>query len=251
MDQPGATWKGSGELKALRRIVGGSAEDDEDALAPVGHNRAPQAIVYETTAQEIALEEQALVVERELEAASRGAERAGRELSKLREYFCAVEMRRRERILRVRAEGGAIKEIAAQFNISLDSVRAHIKMASRGRTGLGRGAAGRFTTWASARFKLSRKTIIEYIHIATHVEHYRDRRERDKETQRRNQQLVNLIRASQEGKVAPEVFRRGFLALGDRGAPSRTAVACWIISLEAGTDDPQEVARWFAKAIAR
>jgi hypothetical protein len=83
----GADWKGVGELKTLRRIVGGSAEEDDDAAAPVGHNGPPQGAVYETTGPEIALEEQAQVVERVLGKSEETRASVGEELVKLREKF--------------------------------------------------------------------------------------------------------------------------------------------------------------------
>jgi DNA-binding NarL/FixJ family response regulator len=118
----GTAWVAGGELKTLRRIVGGSAEEDEDVPAAIGHNHTPQAAVHESTGPEIALEEQAQVVERVLVEAEGRAEVAGRELLRLRARFCEVETGRRARILRLRAEGMRTVEIAAEIGVSRGTV---------------------------------------------------------------------------------------------------------------------------------
>jgi hypothetical protein len=236
----GADWKGGGEIKALRRIIGGSSEEDEDAPAPVGHNREPQGAVHESAGPEIALEEQAQIVERYLNEAAGAKKRTHGELMKLRQRFCDVEFGRHARVMRMHAEGLSQAKIAAQIGISQPSVGYHIKAAAEGReVRIDPRASTRFVTWAAARFRVPRTTIHYYLSGAAVPA-----RGQSKNAHKRK--IYKLARSVLSDKVAPHLFKQAFLALGDRGTPARTAVACWIISLEAGSDDPQEVARWFA-----
>jgi hypothetical protein len=240
----GADWKGGGEIKETRRRVGRSVEEDEPA--PIGHNRAPQAAAHQASGAEIALEEQALICDGVLEAIG-AMERFGRELLELRARFLAVQLERLPRIMLLRAAGLTLEQIGKQVGLTAAGVLYQIRRAaSGGEARPGKGLEASFLDYAHARFNRPRDTLRACMRFAKVPGSLKIRNQISNKNSTRARRLGALVLASQAGKVAPRVFKKAILALGERDSPARVGTLCWYILLEVGSDDPQEVARWFA-----
>jgi hypothetical protein len=243
----GAEWKGGGEIRALRRIIKSVADDDEEAMpAQVGHNRPPTHMV---TAFDTALEEQAAIVARVLKQAETNRAEASLELRKLRDIFGAVDFARQDRIIALRAQGLTHAQIAVREGIGRQSVGKRLTDAAKGREKrrlLSKDTSARFLAYATERFDLSPGTIRTYISFVTHPETEVREKARQRERSKATHYLLALMRSEAKGNIAPPVVRRAYQALGPVGHPARIAILCWAISLEVGSEDPQEVARWFA-----
>lgn len=252
-DQRGANWVSGGELKALRRIVGGSPEEEGDAPAQVGHNRPPSVVVHETTAADIALEEQAAIVKRALDAsdvaqneAEGKAVRVGLELRRLREIFVEIGRKRNLKLIDLHTAGLSYSEIAEQVGLPVAMVTKRIQRKSQS----GRVEVNDFFEWATHRFDKKRSTLRNYMALA--VDGNRKYRESARKQKKRNENrklLIEFVNGAQAGNMKASLFKKAFMAL--QPPPARKETLLWVCSVVIGSEDPQEIARWFADAMTR
>jgi DNA-directed RNA polymerase specialized sigma24 family protein len=252
--QRGADWISGGELKALHRIVGGTSEDDEDAPAPVGHNRPPQGAVHETTGPEIALEEQAEAVERALTASDTAqseaegkAVRVGQELRRLREIFVEIGRQRNLKLINLHTAGLSYSEIAEQVGLPVAMVTKRIQRKSQQS---GRVEVNAFFEWATQRFNKKRSTLRNYMALA--VDGNRKYREAARNQKKRNENrklLLDFVKGAEAQNMKASLFKKAFMVL--QPPPARKETLLWACSMVIGSEDPQEIARWFADAMGK
>lgn len=248
----GAVWKGTGELKALRRIVGGD-DGEENVPATLGHNRPPKGAVHETTGSEIALEEQAEAVERALTASDTAqseaegrAVRAGQELRRLREIFVEIGRQRNLKLINLHAAGLSYSEIAEQVGLPVAMVTKRIQRKSQS----GRVEVNAFFEWATQRFNKKRSTLRNYMALA--VDGNRKYREATRKQKKRNENrklLLEFVKGADAGNMKAALFKKAFMAL--QPPPARKETLLWACSMVIGSEDPQEIARWFADAMGK
>lgn len=238
----GAEWKGGGEAKALGRMFGPEAvEDDEDEAPPL---KVPASAVYQATQDEIDLAAQTQIAADALKEAE-GVEhyrlRAGNELLKLRAIFLRVELGRDAIIERMKEEGHSRQSISAALGISVSTFyRRYAAIEAKRPLRVSLQAHGRFLTWAANKLDRKKPTLKQYMSFAREPERL-ERYTRNKNTAAK---IGAAILAAQKRPGVPEPLRRAFQALP---VPARERWLVWGASLLIGSDDPQTIARWFAK----
>jgi hypothetical protein len=258
MDQRGADWKGGGELKALHRIMRPGEENDAaDMLPPRTHN-GPPAAVFNVSAEDIEIEAQASIVDKALgesieadKSAESKRHRVGCELARLQEIFFkhahTIYQSRLNKMRELRSEGLSYEDIGKEVGLTRGGV---VRVINNSETHLEQTRDGRvFYKWAATRFGLSKSNLTAYLRLGTLGEREIKRlRKHGKSGSANYRALAQLVKAEEKQKVSPTIFKKAFMALQ---LPARKATLLWACSSLIGSEDPQEIARWFAEALAR